>query len=777
MRSPAVLALGVYAAVALVMTGSALFGDETLGPYAVTDCCDVMLRTDPAPPHPFAEDPSTAVQDYPRERMFARGLAAGRIAEWNPYAGAGTPLWAEQGGPFFPLKLPVYLSPDMTGIDVFLMLRLVVAALGARALARARGRGQAAAFAAGLLYEVSGVMVAQLSFVVAGGMCVLPWVVYGAQLLSAGRWRAGVAASAIGLAAAFHAGHPPIGLLVWLAFAIAIAAHAVRRAIARRRGDAVRLCAAAAVAGILGGAMAAPVLAPLVELEGQAVSYKETATAAWAWQLTRNKNDAMLPVALFAPSLYHEYRRPMLGTWPWPYSPALGVIALVLAVAALPFAVDVGLAALGVAGVILSTGPPGLGWVHELPGLGYILPSYGWALLVLPLTQSAAHMVELLDDRRVQRAVAATLALAVVAAVIGFAAITDHLLPAAPLKRILVVGLGDGGNLVRMLAPYVVVATALVLAPAARGRLGLALVLLGAVEALSNDVGVIGERRSRVIEAPPPAPVRLLAEGLADGQGRVHALPFANARPHVLSIFGVPDLRYSGPMPPSRLADYFAAMRSPRRYFVQHYPMVASSPLLDLAAVRFVVLDTKNNGARFDDRLVLVYADRGIRIYRNTAALPRVRVAASIVPSRNRDAAVAHVHLLAAGWRHAQPDSSVAVEPDADGRPAESLGATSGDARIVDASDPDRLVVSASLARPGYVVVADTYTSGWRATVDGVETPIHPADVLFRAVRVPAVRHEIVLSYRPAGLRIGAGLFVVGLLATLGIALWPRRRA
>jgi hypothetical protein len=154
-----------------------------------------------------------------------------------------------------------------------------------------------------------------------------------------------------------------------------------------------------------------------------------------------------------------------------------------------------------------------------------------------------------------------------------------------------------------------------------------------------------------------------------------------------------------------------------------------------------------------------------------------VRVAASIVPSRNRDAAVAHVHLLAAGWRHAQPDSSVAVEPDADGRPAESLGATSGDARIVDASDPDRLVVSASLARPGYVVVADTYTSGWRATVDGVETPIHPADVLFRAVRVPAGRHEIVLSYRPAGLRIGAGLFVVGLLATLGIALWPRRRA
>lgn len=779
-RSPTVLALGVYLAVALAMTAPALLGRRTLGPYTAMDCCDGMFKLDPPPPRPYAEDPTAVVQDYPRERLFARGLRSGRVPAWNPLVGAGAPLWAEQGGPFFPLKLPIYVAPDVTGIDVFLMLRLVVAALGARALARARGRGAPAALAAGLLFEVSGVMVAQLSFVVAGGLCVLPWAAYGAHRLAAGAWRAGVVASAIALAAAFHAGHPPIGLCVWLGFAVALAAHAAAKLFARRRGEAGRIVAGGAIAGLLGAALAAPVLLPLLELDGEALSYKETSAGTWAWQLTRNKNGAMLPISLLAPSAYHEYRRPGVALWPWPYSPALGVVALVLAVAALPFAVDVGLLAMGVLGVIVSTGPPGLGWVHELPGLSYILPFYGWGLLVLPLTQAAAHMVELLQQRRVRIAAAATLGVAALAAWIVLPLVHDHMLPGIPLGRMLAEAMADPAVRVRAFAPYGVAAAMLVLAWAASrtraGRhAGLAVVLVAAAEALSNDVRVVGEARSQVLAGPPPPPARFLQDGLADGQGRVHVLPFTTARPHLLSIYDIPDLRYSGPLPLSRLTDYFAAIRPPDKYFVMHLPATISSPLLDLAAVRFVVLNAGEARLHPDDAMVSAYADANVTIYRNGAALPRARVARSVFPVADRDAALVHVRQLAAQPGHADAATPIALEPSADGRAAARLAGASGEVRIVDASDPDRLVLAADLAAPGYVVVADAYDAGWRASVDGAEAPIHPANLLFRAVPVPAGRHDVVLAYRPTGVRVGAGVFLAGLAGTLGVGLWRRR--
>jgi uncharacterized membrane protein YfhO len=37
----------------------------------------------------------------------------------------------------------------------------------------------------------------------------------------------------------------------------------------------------------------------------------------------------------------------------------------------------------------------------------------------------------------------------------------------------------------------------------------------------------------------------------------------------------------------------------------------------------------------------------------------------------------------------------------------------------------------------------------WFATMDGVDIPIERANVLFRAVAVPAGRHNIVFSFEP----------------------------
>lgn len=88
---------------------------------------------------------------------------------------------------------------------------------------------------------------------------------------------------------------------------------------------------------------------------------------------------------------------------------------------------------------------------------------------------------------------------------------------------------------------------------------------------------------------------------------------------------------------------------------------------------------------------------------------------------------------------------------------------------IVDASDPDRMVLRGRLASPGLVVVADSYDPGGRAQVDGAPAPVFPADLLFRAVFVPAGEHEIVLSYAPRSILAGALLCLAGVAVCLGL--------
>jgi len=88
--------------------------------------------------------------------------------------------------------------------------------------------------------------------------------------------------------------------------------------------------------------------------------------------------------------------------------------------------------------------------------------------------------------------------------------------------------------------------------------------------------------------------------------------------------------------------------------------------------------------------------------------------------------------------------------------------------------DPQTIVLEAKLDRPGLVLVADTFYPGWAATVDDVPTAIHPANLLFRAVAVPAGKHTIVMKYRSSWLPIGGGLTLIGLVFATALLVRDR---
>jgi hypothetical protein len=77
------------------------------------------------------------------------------------------------------------------------------------------------------------------------------------------------------------------------------------------------------------------------------------------------------------------------------------------------------------------------------------------------------------------------------------------------------------------------------------------------------------------------------------------------------------------------------------------------------------------------------------------------------------------------------------------------------------------LAMRVEVDEPGWLFMADTWYPGWRAYVDEIETPIHRANYLFRAIEVPAGTHQVLLRYHPVSFIIGILISGAGWLFVL----------
>jgi hypothetical protein len=85
--------------------------------------------------------------------------------------------------------------------------------------------------------------------------------------------------------------------------------------------------------------------------------------------------------------------------------------------------------------------------------------------------------------------------------------------------------------------------------------------------------------------------------------------------------------------------------------------------------------------------------------------------------------------------------------------------------------EPERVVIETSVEQASTLVLTDAYYPGWIATVDGQPTTIERADVLFRAVQIPAGQHQIEFRYEPQSFAIGALISIGAWLLLIGVAL------
>jgi hypothetical protein len=84
--------------------------------------------------------------------------------------------------------------------------------------------------------------------------------------------------------------------------------------------------------------------------------------------------------------------------------------------------------------------------------------------------------------------------------------------------------------------------------------------------------------------------------------------------------------------------------------------------------------------------------------------------------------------------------------------------------------------VTAEAERDGWLFLTDPFDHGWRAFVDGEETPVLRANINGRAVRFPVGRHTVKFAYTPPGLAAGLALFLVTASGMAGWFWWQWKR-
>lgn len=177
---------------------------------------------------------------------------------------------------------------------------------------------------------------------------------------------------------------------------------------------------------------------------------------------------------------------------------------------------------------------------------------------------------------------------------------------------------------------------------------------------------------------------------------------------------------------------------------------------------RWIVVDDPGDAVR-------LVATEGGWIYERPSARP-------LVTTYDRWVAMAPDAQLEFLATRSSADRSLAVLDE--GAPAQPAATALGELSDVHFG-ADRVTATVEAAAPTLVSVAQSWTDGWRVTVDGDAADVLRVNGLGLGVVVPAGRHDVRFAYDPASFRVGRALSVVGLVvcgALLASAATRRRR-
>jgi len=754
----AILAAASYLVLGLAVLGPSVRPGHTLVP------ADILTAVQPYNQiahgvhdhNPIVSD--AAFQFFPWVHAFGVSIRQGHLPQWNPAILGGLPT--SPNGFIAPYYPPSWLAALLNPFDfynMFVLLHLVLGALGIYAFARVVGARRLSSWLVGLLAFTAVFWVhwsLHLGHFV--GLVGAPWALAATHLVLTKPRPRHVAALGVVFGLWWLGGNPQYVYYGSLALTGYGAGFLLLR-VARRSGALLRPSAALVGGLLLGVALAAPVFLTSLTVTNNIARGREPPASTVQTHLYRT--DAIRVLVNEARGNPPDHVKESTDVERLMDAPFIGVTAVVLVGAAL-FARDrrmLLLAGAVVVVVILAF----TGSVHQilyhLPGYDRFRISARWIGLLpvfaLPLAALGIDALRAGDRRaRLGLVVAAVLCAALA---IGWYVHQRHVAGAPHIYlshrvalTVLVLGLALAAGLV--LRRWTALGIAV-----------LAVCILG--EVLFHTPRWYPQIAKR--SAYPAVAATTFARqrgGRLVHVGTATRSPLMPVAPDIAMAYGIADVQGWTVLFPTRYDRYLRAIDDYGRFAYDANaapafpPGVLGSPLLDALDARTVVSDTPLDAAGLQQ----LSGDNGTFVYGRAAAGDAVLVpAADGVDEREM-------------WRRVgnptwKPRETAAVV----GLKTPIRGGDGSVTRRSRSSDTDTWAVDAP--QGGFLRVSANYDEGWHATVDGRPTPVRLADGIFRGVVVPPGRHTVRFHYASAdahhGLWIsGAAILVLGVLVGIG---------
>ncbi len=781
-RGKDALAIALLIAVITVFFSPEVFTDRTLVTYRLVNAFPWRSEATPAELAEASVTSDCAFSYLPRRVFATRMIRAGEVPLWNPHQFCGAPFLADyQSAVLYPVNLALYSVDPFTQMDLYIYIHFLVAAVFTYLFARRLGVSPGGSLVSAFAFTFSGFMATrygQPTFVSTAAW--IPAVLFFGEGLVQKPClrRAGMLAGAVAMC--ILAGFPQIVLLAVYGLVLYMI---LRVALLRGRGSRMRL----AVFGLLafsiavGGLVAAFQLLPTYELS--TYSYRKALPYEMILSSAHHRLVALkyfVPDALGHPldrevgvvskglakvDIPYGFNQNYVGTTGY-----VGVLTLVLALLALvrprrsmlPFIVLAGLALAAVFGT-----PVLRVFYCLLPGFKFsridrIVVMYMFGVSMLAGfgfdLGSELKMHSALTPRSDRRNMVAAAAFGIFAVVLGMWLRTSG---AEAIVRAT-----DGYVGIDVFRPYLAAKAAAFMAFALIATI---FVMLSGFRPMSARTFTIVALCILLADLLPFAArfkVSQRADEVLPPSEFVEALPAKTGRSRIVkyaadvlpastpTLLGIDDVHGYNALNIDHYIEVLGAVDSTVISTENAALRRRIGPLSSKEALGSPVLDMMN--AAYILTAVLIQGKgQPVRV-NNEGVLPRAYLVAGAHWFGTYDEVLDYM-------KTGRFDPRREVLLVGEGAAACDSVAAPGRVGIV-SYRPHEVVMGAEAAGDCYLFISDTYYPGWKATVDGSETPVLRANYAFRALSVPEGKHEVRMFFDSASFRIGIILSIAGLV-------------
>lgn len=190
-----------------------------------------------------------------------------------------------------------------------------------------------------------------------------------------------------------------------------------------------------------------------------------------------------------------------------------------------------------------------------------------------------------------------------------------------------------------------------------------------------------------------------------------------------------------------------------------------NSKILDETNTRFLLTLKKKSPDKNSDKYKKVFEDKEVSVFENIQNLPRVYLTKQVIKKEDEQT----LELLLDD-KFPIREKSITNDFEFNNASSETL---SSDLKYIPVTN-SHVVIKSTSNIDAYLVVLDSFYPGWKALVDGKESPVHRTNYNFRGIVLPKGDHTVDFIYAPKSLEYGLAISGLSAVIVILLLIYPR---